>query len=365
VQTVLSAVEPSSHATAVAPHEKWSICNPLEHRDWDTLLASHAQASVFHTRGWAQVLHETYGHAPFYFHRLAGSELSDLLPVMEVNSLLTGRRCVSLPFSDFCHPIISSRQTSAHLHDLAAQHGRERGWKYLDCRSDAPWSEGPEAPFSVSFHGHVIRPDAAEVLIEAFDGSVRRGIRKAETAGLTVELETSLQAMRTFYHFHCKTRKRHGLPPQPFRFFENIARYLLQPGKGFIATTFLKTKPIASLVFLHHGCQALYKFGASDHAFQHLRPNNLAMWKGIKHCAALGFVRLHLGRTSLANEGLRRFKLGFGASEETIGCRKFDLEKNMFVADLDRSHTWMNAVWRCLPLPVLRLAGHAIYQHLS
>ncbi len=365
VQSVLSQVEtPQPKPEAV--EEKWSICDPLEPSNWDSLLTGHANASAFHTQGWARVLHDTYGHIPLYFSRFANGRLTDLLPVMEVRSRLTGRRGVSLPFTDFCEPLTSSLPIRARLHDLAVEYGQKCGWKYLECRSNASWNDRQDAAESVSFHGHVIQLEKNEdALVKQLEGGVRRGIRKAQACGLRVEFETSLEAMRIFYNLHCKTRKRHGLPPQPFRFFANISRHLMQKGHGFLALTTFNEKPIAALVFLHHGREALYKFGASDYEFQNLRPNNIALWRGILHCAALGCARLHLGRTSLANEGLRRFKLGFGASEETMVCRKYDFTRQSFVRDVDRAETWMNNVWRCFPVPALRLAGEAIYPHLS
>ena len=77
----------------------------------------------------------------------------------------------------------------------------------------------------------------------------------------------------------------------------------------------------------------IFKFGASDHAFQHLRPNNLVMWEAIKRYAADGFKSLHLGRTSQANDGLRRYKLGFGARGERIEHCRYDFRKRAFTAD--------------------------------
>ena len=61
------------------------------------------------------------------------------------------------------------------------------------------------------------------------------------------------------------------------------------------------------------------------------------MWEAIKRYAENGFSRLHLGRTSLANEGLRRFKLGLGAREEKIEYYKYDFRKESFVSDVDRA----------------------------
>jgi len=140
---------------------------------------------------------------------------------------------------------------------------------------------------------------------------------------------------------------------------------MLQPGFGFIATARWESKPVAAAVFLHQGRQALYKFGASDYGYQHFRPSHLVMWEGIRQCAARGCESLHLGRTSLANEGLRRFKLGFGAREQEIKCCKYDFGAGRFVTDADRAEGWHNRVFAALPPPLLRLAGRLLYPHLS
>ena len=180
-----------------------------------------------------------------------------------------------------------------------------------------------------------------------------------------VEFTDTLDSMQTFYRLHCQTRRGHGLPPQPARFFESIARHLLGSGKGILATAWSGEKAVASAVLLHHGRHAIYKFGASDEASRHLRPNNLLMWELIQWAALRGFTKLDLGRTSLGNAGLRRFKLGLGAREEKVEYFKYDFGKKTFVSDVDRSQTWVNHLFRRLPLPVLRLAGRMIYPHLA
>jgi hypothetical protein len=182
---------------------------------------------------------------------------------------------------------------------------------------------------------------------------------------LKLDFTNSLESMRLFYGLHCRTRHRHGLPPQPFRFFENILRHVLETGLGFIAISRVDQRPVAAAIFFHNERQAIFKFGASDYAFQHLRPNNLVMWAAMKRCAANGIKSLHLGRTSMANQGLRRFKLGFGAREEKIPYYKYDFVKQTFVAEGDHSTGWHNYAFRSLPPGLLRLAGRLLYPHLS
>jgi lipid II:glycine glycyltransferase (peptidoglycan interpeptide bridge formation enzyme) len=194
---------------------------------------------------------------------------------------------------------------------------------------------------------------------------VRRGIRKAEAAGLTVAFDDSLEAIRLYFSLHCGTRRRHGVPPQPLRFFENIARYVFAAGQGFVVVARAAEKPVAAAVFLHWRDQAIYKFGASDYQYQHLRPNNLVMWAAIKKYASEGFRQLDLGRTSLANEGLQRFKSGFGAREQRIDYYRYDLRHNQFLEATDRAESWLNRVFRCLPPRLFRLTGTLLYPHLS
>jgi lipid II:glycine glycyltransferase (peptidoglycan interpeptide bridge formation enzyme) len=228
--------------------------------------------------------------------------------------------------------------------------------------------EGASAA-SVAFHSHSIELKANEdALWGRLNSAVRRGIRKAKNAGVRIEFSgtaDAMDAMEAFFPLHCQTRKRQGLPPQPHRFFRNMTRHLLGGEHGFIARARVGGRTVAAAVYFHFGSNAIYKFGASDYGAQHLRANNLVMWEALKRCASMGLAQLHLGRTSLANAGLRRFKVGFGAREGRIEYRRYDFRQEAFVTSKDRAVGWLNNVLRYLPGAALRLAGSAAYPHLS
>lgn len=339
------------------------IVDPLRRPDWDAMVAGQPRATIFHGAGWARVLNETYGHVPMYVCRFDGARLAGLLPLMEVASRWTGRRGVSLPFTDGCAPLCGEDGDARSLYSEAMECGRQRRWKYLECRSyESAW-EG--AMPSLEFYGHAIDLGVGVGgLFANLDGASRRAVRKAEAGGVKMEFSTDEEAIRTFYGLHCGTRRRHGLPPPPFRFFENIQRHILGLGLGFVAIARIGNKPAAAGVFFYHGGEAIYKFGASDFGFQQYRPNNLMMWGAMRRCAEDGLSTLNLGRTSLSNDGLRRFKLGLGAAETKMRYAKYDFKSNEFVVDVDRAKGWFNSVFSHLPLPLLRLAGAALYPHL-
>src|SRR5207302_2186755 len=137
-------------------------------------------------------------------------------------------------------------------------------------------------PAFESYYGHALDIRiGSEALISNFSSSVQRAVRKAQRSGLSVSFQTSPDAMAQFYKLHVRTRRRHGVPPQPRSFFINIQRHLISAGYGFIVFVEFQKAPIAVAMFFKLGRCAVYKFGASDERFQELRPNNLAMFEGI------------------------------------------------------------------------------------
>ena len=351
----------------LAPNSRLAIepIDPLCDPKWDRLVLSHPAANFFHSTAWARVLFVTYGHAPRYMRFNRNGRLAALLPVMEIRSRLTGRRGVSLPFSDFCDPLFfDDGEAGGFLIDTLYNDALKRSWKYFEMRRGVENGCCPVP--SKSFYGHALDlRNGAQECLAGFSSSVRRAIRKAGQSDLSVELSQTRAAMLDFYRLHVRTRRRHGVPPQPISFFTNIHEHVMKFGNGFIALARLGGCPVASAVFCHFGREAVYKFGASDERFQKFRASNLVIWEGIKRLAEKGLETLHFGRTSLENHGLRRFKLGWGTHEKTIQYFRFDMVSSRWMSGHDTTNGFHTSLFRWLPLVLNRLAGSAIYPHLD
>ena len=337
---------------------------PLDGSEWDRLTASHLGASFFHSSHWARVLQATYGHQLYYLAELDGEDPRGLLPIVEVNSRWTGRRGVSLPFSDECELLCFDGTVASHLLDHALKLGRQRNWKYFELRGDIPVDPQPQ-PWRSYVRHEVDLSCGVEKLFGGFESSVRRAIRKAEKSGVTVRVLETSDATRAFYQLHCGTRRKHGVPPQPFSFFSNIYEHVFREGKGFIVLAQHEGRTIGASVFVHHGNIGLYKFGASDKARLHLRPNELIMWEGMKWYTSRCYSRLSMGRTALGNQGLRRFKRGFGAIEKPMNYFRYDFRRERYVVGSNETSGGLNKVFALTPLALLRKIGRTLYPHLD
>jgi hypothetical protein len=343
-----------------------AICriDPCSDRHWDADLAACPGATFFHGSAWARVLCDTYGFKPVYFAVRQPDRILSLLPMMEVDSWLTGRRGVSLPFTDECAPLCAHADLFGRLYQEAFDYATLRQWKYVECRGGIQLFANA-AP-SVSFLGHRLDLRGGEdALLNGCEGSVRRAVRKAERSGLTLEFSTDLNSVRIFHGLLCKTRRRHGVPPQPFSLFASIHRRVLAEKQGWVVLARMGRIPVAGAVFFHFGKTAIYKFGASEEAFQHLRANNLVMWEAIKHFANRGFEVLDFGRSSLTNSGLQKFKLSWGTVEHRIDYVRQDCRTGGFAFGSDGATGWHTRILGALPTPVFKLVGRVLYKHMA
>jgi hypothetical protein len=340
------------------------IVNPLQDPEWDRRVSRHRDACFFHGAAWAEVLQASYRQTPLYCVAEKQGEVVGLLPVVEVRSALTGCRGVSLAFADLCPPLCWDPQTFDVLLQQALACGASRGWTYFEGRGGLEWLE--QVPSWARFYEHTLDLTIGEEqLWKSFEGRARNAMRKAESSGVQVEIGQSAQILREFYQLHCLTRRKHGVPPQPLVFFNNIRSCILARDQGIVAVARLDGAPVAAAVFFHLAGRVIYKFSASNLAAQHLRPNNLVMWEAIRWYTRAGAREMHFGRTSLKNEGLRRYKRGFNTLEEELRYYRFDLRQRKFLAGEERAPGWQNRVCSLLPLRVLRLAGAILYKHMS
>jgi hypothetical protein len=341
------------------------MVNPLSEPGWDAMVAAHPAGSFFHTTSWARVLAESYGYRPVYFTVVENGELQALLPAMEVDSFLTGKRGVSLPFSDYAEPFSTDEEQYRSLAKRAVEYGRRSGWKTLEMRGGrCPWAE---RKMSSAFLGHRLSLSGTETgIYSGFRTNMKRNIARALKEGVRIETSNSPAALEAYYHLHCVTRKGQGIPPQPLKFFRKIQEHILRRDMGFIALATFRNEVVAGIVLLHHGKKAIYKFGASNAEGKQCRANNLVMWEAIRWYAQKGFQEFCFGRTEAEHNGLREYKLGYGASEYEIPYYKYNIPENRIVWRSEKNGPKiMNRYYQRVPIPLSRIIGSLLYRHVG
>lgn len=342
----------------------FQVVDPTVHAGWDDLVLSHSGCSIFHSSSWADVLRSAYGFSPHYILSVVDSRLTFALPLFEIRSVLTGRRGVSLPFSDYCDPLSRDDGSPFDALPWVFDYGKKRGWSYVELRvgDDLPDGFSP----SETYFRHELELDRdPNKLLKSFRNSTVRNIQKATKSGVVARIDASHDGVKEFYRLNCLTRREHGLPPQPYRFFSLLHDRLISKGRGFVVLAEEHGTAIAANVYLHFGDRAFYKYGASDKRFQDLRAANLVMWEAIKRYATTGFRSLCFGKTELFQDGLRQFKTGWGTRESKIHYLRYDLGSGKYVESSSRVRGFHNHFFRAMPVIVSRAIGAFLYRHTA
>jgi hypothetical protein len=338
------------------------ILNPNERPDWDAELLHSSDYSFFHTSAWAFVLEKTYGFKPLYFTSIKEGRMLVLIPIMETGNILMGKRGVSLPFSDQCSPLCDSDGYLQAAMRGAIECGERKNWRYIEWRDSRYYAEG--APPWKSYYIHDIDLAGAETdLFAHLSPSNRRNIKIAIKEGVTVKIGRSIESLSAFYRLHLVTRKRHGLPPQPFSFFKNVLEHIIAQGHGVVISAHHDRRAIAAAVFFNFGKKAVFKYGASDSRYGSLRPNNLVMWEALNWYRGQGLRTLSLGRTDVENLGLLRYKRAWGAKESILKYYRYDIQSKALVPGRPRGPVRYERLFSKTPIPVLRLIGRLFYRY--
>ena len=361
----LLCVSSASRAASKAhgPARVYSI-DPLSDPRWERFIRVHPRATVFHSRAWLQALKQCYGYLPVAFTTSVPHEkLRNAVVFCEVQSWLTRRRLVSLPFSDHCEPLMDDPEDVQAILSHLTQNPRR--WRYVEIR---PRTGIPSSRSlfhkSESYCLHLLDLSAdLEVIFEGMHADcVRRKIRRARREGVTCERGNSAQLLRDFYDLQVATRKRHGLPPQPLAWFEALAQCLGQDFTIWIARR--NETPLASMITLSFREQMVYKYGASDAIHHSLGSVPLLMGEIIEHAKGHGYRELNLGRTALDHEGLLRFKDHLGAQRMPLVYRRYPAESGVASPKNLRLRIGNWALAR-MPERLLVPLGELLYRHVG
>ena len=290
--------------------------DPLHDRRWPRFVERHPDASVFHTVGWLDALRRTYDYDPIaYTTSRPAAELTDAVVFCRVRSLLTGRRLVSLPFSDHSNPLVDSDETMREVLDFLERERHRAGWSYVELRPLRPMhAHTPGFTASATFVFHRIdlrRP--LDILLRGFHRDcVRRKIERAEREQLTYESGRSEQLVRAFKQLLVLTCRRKRLPPQPARWFDNLLRCLGDNATIHVARK--ESRPIASILTLRFRRTLMYKYACSDARFHPSGAVQLPLWNAIQDAKRDGLEEVDLGRSDPKHQGLVTFKARWAAT---------------------------------------------------
>jgi CelD/BcsL family acetyltransferase involved in cellulose biosynthesis len=332
---------------------------------WMAFVEQHPGRCIFHHPAWLRVLRQVYAYRQVCLAAMEGDRIVGIMPLMEIRSWIAGNRAVCLPFSDACGILADHGAALELLVARADELRRQRDWDYVEVRQDT-CSGALRTAAAYKVHRVPLSRDADALFGRLKKTQTRQPIARAQSRGLAVVRGTDDRAVRALIQLNARTRRRHGLPPQPDAWFWSIARTMLREGLGFVSTVSVDGRPVAAALFLHWRGTVLYKYSASDAEGRAAHATHAILWDAMRWACEQGFTCFDLGRTDLDNPGLLQFKRGWGGTESDCTYVRMGLVGREPQRDgSNRVRSQLKPLIARTPLPILKLIGRLAYAHVG
>lgn len=342
-----------------------SLSDPAAVEIWDKFVHNHPEGTPSHLSGWLKCTAETYGFRPslacFYGQ---GRSLEGVFPFFVINSVVHKKRLLSLPFSDFGGPLQMAQADNAAMDRIVDSYCAKQ--YRIEIRGTCTNSKFIRNDY---YKRHVcsLDGDIEKIRSNINKRTIQRSIRKAEDAGTVIKRVTDVQGMEAFIRLNRLTRKKHGVPSQPRKWFNQLQKHVIESGNGFIMVAELNKRIVGASIILISGKTIHYKYNASDPEVMHqVSPNHLIVWETIKWGVANGFRALDFGRTAPDNEGLIRYKEMWGT--KTVELPYYYYPEVQGISSLRENslvYQMYSRLWRCLPDCLSEPVSDLIYKYLT
>jgi hypothetical protein len=339
--------------------------NPLHDSRWATFIDGHETASIFHTQEWLSALKETYRYEPIvYTTEPPDVPLHNAIVFCKINSWLTGRRLISLPFSDHCDPILDNAKSANRIFDKLREVVSEGRLKYVELRPKSELYKIADVYKAPPCYLHMLdlNPDAVELFGRMHKSCIQRPIKRAQNSGIKYQCGNSEQLLKAFYTLMVMTRRRHQLPPQPINWFRNLIECM---GKRLkIRVAYKDDEAIASMITIQHNSVVVYKYGCSNSKFHNLGAMQFLFWQTILEAKSEGMRSMDFGRSDADNPGLIAFKDRWGTTSVPMVYVRWSQEP---VHDVSKgsSAEIVKRLFSVMPDSLLKATGKILYRHMA
>jgi hypothetical protein len=301
---------------------KLSIIDPREDARWDQFVLNHRFGSVFHLSSWCDILVKTFHYKPFYVVLEEDSAIKAGLPLMTIKSWITGRRVISLPRTSYCDPLVEEKVDLEMLLQGAREVLRKEKCGFLEIKTQKndQFLLNTELKCYGHFRNQVLDlTRGIDALWKGFHRTcVRQRIQRAEKDNVLIRLGESLSDVGIFYKLHMGTTDKHGVPPRPLCFFENMWNELQEIGNIILPIAERNGTPAAAAIFLKSKDAITFEFLGIDYEMAEHSPGHLIGWEMIKRACSEGTRYFDFGLTPPENTGLMQFKTRWGAEDRVL-----------------------------------------------
>jgi hypothetical protein len=327
-------------------------------------LRENAEATVFHTWEWRQVIEATYGHRHDYWASWSDGRITGLFPAVTMRLPILGTKMVSMPYQYYSGlPLAASGEPGAlsELIGRALAEASDAGADYLEIRSRGPAPFLEELGFSPMDSRLVTTTTPLDDLdFKQIRRNHQRSVKSAREHGVWITEGETLEELKMFRRLYLIEGRRLGAPQAGWNFFENLYRFARTRYRLLLAWS--ANVCLGGLLTLDDGRTVFARCGAySSPTALNLRAGAALRWRAMSDAAQSGCSFFNHGVSWRGDAGLIHYKEGWQGTTCPVYLYIHPLRsKPSAPGNYFEGFSVAKSIWRRLPLPVVDWAGRIV-----
>ncbi len=334
----------------------------LDSTDCNSYVQQNPKGKIFHLPAWGDAITRATGLDNLYLVARDGDQISGILPLVYVRSILFGNYMVSQAFNDYGGLLTDSAETGKTLFNYAVKLADERKCEYIEFRNIEA------LPYQLHLRTdkvamHLPISLETEQLWKNFRSEIRNRIRRAQKGGLTVT-SGGLEFLDDFYHVWTTRMRQLGTPCYSIKLMRYIMESLPNNSRIFVVSLDEIVVGAGFTTCFNGWVDMQYVATLTD--YNKLSPNNLLYWSVIKYYSLAGASWFDFGRSTVDGPTYE-FKRRWGAKPVKLFYQYYVQPGRDFAPSLPSDPKYRKKVelWKKLPLWTTRLVGPYISRGLA
>lgn len=327
---------------------------------WDSYVENHPESTFFHKAGWQDVIEKSFGHKTYFLFVENKNEITGILPMANISSLLFGNSLVSTPFCVYGGAIANDEKTIDILYERASELAKELKLDHFETRhSKNKYKDWPEKDLYVTFRKEMSAVPEENMM--AIPRKQRAMVRKGIKAGLRTEITEDVDI---FYKIYSLSVRNHGTPVFSKKYFKILKDIFSEQCE--IRVVFKGANPISTVMSFYFKDEVLPYYGGGTLDGRKYKAFDFMYWDIMKDSCMNGYKIFDYGR-SKKGTGSYSFKKNWGFVPEPLHYQ-YDLLGSGKIPDvnpLNPKYQLFIKMWQKLPLPVANIIGPFIAKNLG
>ncbi|MBI2151821.1 peptidoglycan bridge formation glycyltransferase FemA/FemB family protein [Candidatus Woesearchaeota archaeon] len=332
-----------------------SLLTTEDKSDYEKYIENNIKTSFEYTLHWKNILEKNFGFKGMHIiSKDTDGNINGTLPLFLAKGIF-GTRLISTPYAIYTGILAENETVKKKLLAFACELSSKEKVEFMEIREEkeSDYNNNFQMKKKVFNFSLNLTLNPEEIWKKLPKGSVRWGIKKAQSSNLTWRCSNSESDLSQFYKLFLQTRKVRGVPAYPYSYFKDIVENFKE--KVCVYTAYLSSKPVASIFLIKHKKEVRYAFAGAIHKkeIMQLQPYHLLLWEAIKNACNEGFTKFNFGGATLDTNdgGLYEFKKKW--VDEIVEITSYfylNKKKNLSGEENKLVFKLAMAVWKKLPL---------------